>query len=93
MMFTEIPDSDCDDKFHKKRDNSRGNRRKKGISSPLAPIFKRKTKKKRRTRHMGRKVREVQMTEMEVELERLWPPPLAARSKASVKTAQPQGYW
>ena len=40
VMFTEIPDSDSGDKFHKKRDNYGGKRKNKGIVDLTAPIFK-----------------------------------------------------
>ena len=47
VLFTESPDSDGDDNFHKKRDNAAGKRKKKGIVAPPAPIFKKQSKKKK----------------------------------------------
>ena len=40
VMFTESPDSDSGDNFHKKRDNDGGKRKNKIIVALTAPIFK-----------------------------------------------------
>ena len=47
VLFTDSPYSDCDDNFHKNRDNPRGKSKKKGIVDPPAPIFKKKNKEEK----------------------------------------------
>ena len=44
-MLTESPDSDGDDKFQEKSDNSGRERNKKEIVAPSTPIFKKQTEK------------------------------------------------
>ena len=55
VLFTESLDSDSEDKFHKKRNNTGGERNKKVIKVPPAPIFKKKTKKKNENEAVGKK--------------------------------------
>ena len=54
-LFTEIPDSDGDDNFHNKKDNSGCKRNKKVIKAPPESIFKKKPKKKNKNEVDGKK--------------------------------------
>ena len=55
VMFTEIPNSDGDGRFQKKRYNAGGKGEKRVIAATPAPIFRGKSKKKNRNEADGKK--------------------------------------
>ena len=95
FLFNEISDYDSDDKFRKKRDNYWEKRKKKWIASLPAPIFKEKTKKKKKSEADGKKMKKILNDDVGsgsgAAAERLWPPSSVSREKSVVDTVHLQG--
>ena len=90
VLFTEIPDSDYDYRFQKKRDNDGRNSNKKGIAAPPEPILKKKPRRKR-IKWTGRIGRRVQMEMAEVAAEKMCHQYSSEMEKDMVKAEKMQG--